>query len=252
MIKKLLIFLFVFLPVLALAEGTAEKQVPKAEYLFHLYYDNGQLSADRDFQFKYDIITEEFIQGEIKTQFPYRGEIINVAGEVAAHFIFDPKNGDIRFNKGKISVKAPYVADGQKAVFYDPQNNPVLTIPVSDSSFCNDNGVCDDDRGEDSLNCPKDCKQAVPVPPVASGTPTPGGGNSAILSSIIYGIIGVILLGGFWWLFKRRRAGTPSVPSTPVKTQPLVPPPPTANTPINSGKQGNVDIPGPPSQNNPV
>src|SRR3990167_4149903 len=47
-------------------------------YLFHLYYDNGQLFADRDFQFKYDVVPETFISETLTTQFPYRGEVVNL------------------------------------------------------------------------------------------------------------------------------------------------------------------------------
>lgn len=222
MIKKFLILSLLIIPLFASAEGIADKQTPKAEYLFHLYFDNGQLNADRDFQFKYDIISEEFQQENITTQFPYRGEIINLAGEVANHFVFDPKQGDIKFTKGKISVKAPYVADGQKAVFFDVQNQPVLTIYVNDSSFCNDDGICNADRGEDSLSCAKDCKQSLPAPPVNPVTNPPAGGSSGIISGIIYTILGLVLLAGLWWFLKRRRSSNSTLPNLP----PPVPPSP--------------------------
>ncbi len=190
-------------------------------YVFRLYYDNGQLNADRDFQFKYDIIPGEYVADSISTEFPYRGEIINMLGEVANHFVFDPKQGDINFTKGKISVKAPYVADGEKAVFFDQQNQAILTIFVSESSFCNDDGICDADRGEDSLSCPKDCKQALPAPPVVTPAPT-ASGSSGIWLSIVYLVVGLLLLGGLWWFVKRRRS-TPSLSNFP---QPPMPPSP--------------------------
>ncbi|OGM97666.1 MAG: hypothetical protein A2735_03625 [Candidatus Yanofskybacteria bacterium RIFCSPHIGHO2_01_FULL_41_21] len=240
MIKKILLISLILVPLVVGAEGIADKQIPKAEYLFHLYYDNGQLNADRDFQFKYDIISEEFIQGPLTTQFPYRGEIINVLGEIADHFIFDPKQGDVNFMKGKISVKAPYVADGQKVIFYDSQNQPILTIPVSDSSFCDDDGVCNADRGEDSLSCPKDCKQSLPVPPTATPTPSTGGSNG-LWSGILYTLGGLILAGLAWWFFKRRKNTT------------SLPPP---ERPASSGRAGtppnNVDTPPPPNPQNPI
>lgn len=229
MIKKILLISLILVPLLAGAEGTADKQIPKAEYLFHLYYDNGQLSADRDFQFKYDIISEEFIQGSLTTQFPYRGEIINMLGEVADHFIFDPKQGDVNFMKGKISVKAPYVADGQKVIFYDSQNQPILTIPVSDSSFCDDDGICNSDRGEDSLSCPKDCKQSLPVPPTA--TPISSDDESSgLLSGILYTLGGLILAGLGWWFFKRRKNQDTFIPPPP--SLPTPPTPPSPQNPI--------------------
>src|SRR3989344_9392110 len=66
-------------------------------YLFHLYYDNDQLFADRDFEFKYDVIPEKFAPETYNTQFPFKGEIINFKNEVAAEFIFDPRRSDPYF-----------------------------------------------------------------------------------------------------------------------------------------------------------
>ncbi len=214
-------------------------------YVFHLYYDNGQLNADRDFQFKYDVIPGDFVASPINTQFPYKGEIINLVGEVTGRFEFDPKQGDVNLIKGKITVKAPYVADGQKVIFYDSQNQPVLTISVSDSSFCDDNGVCDADRGEDSLSCPKDCKQSLPVPSSSATPVPPAGESSGLWSGILYTLGGLVLAGLAWWFFKRRK-NTTSLPTFP-------PPPSNTTLPMSEGRSpGNVDIPGPPNPQNPV
>ena len=92
-----------------------------------------------------------------------------------------------------------------KKRFYDNQNQPVLTIPVSDSSFCNDDGICNADRGEDSLSCSKDCKQGL-VTPLPTVTPvSSAGGLSGLLSGILYTLAGLVLAGLVWWFFKRRR-----------------------------------------------
>ncbi len=196
-------------------------------YVFHLYYDTGKLVADRDFKFVYDIIPGDYMADALNTQFPYRGEVINMVGAVADNFTFDPKQGNPKFTVGKISVKAPYVADGQRVVFYDNQNQPVLTISVSDSSFCNDDGICNADRGEDSLSCPKDCKQSLPAPPTITPTASPAS-SSGLWAGILYTILGILLIGLVWWLFKRRRnQGT--LPLLP----PPLPTPPTSPTPNN-------------------
>jgi len=201
-------------------------------YIFHLYYDNGQLSADRDFQFKYDVIPGDFIADPVNTQFPYRGEIVNLMGEIAGRFVFDPKQGDVNFSKGKILVNASYVADGQKAVFYDSQNQPVLTISVSDSSFCNDDGICNADQGEDSLSCPKDCKQGLVTPLPA--TPTSSSGESSGLwSGILYTLTGLVLAGLVWWFFKRRRnSNNMTFPPSLSSGGQALPTPPTPNNPV--------------------
>jgi len=170
-------------------------------YLFHLYYDNGQLFADKDFEFKYDVIPEEFVLETYNTLFPFKGEIINLKNEVATQFLFDPRRGNPDFLKGKISVKAPYIADGQKVVFYDAQAKPLLTVFVSESSFCDDDGVCNSDRGEDLQTCPNDCKTL----PTANGQQptTDGSGQGGILMAAIYVLITAGAALGGWYGWKR-------------------------------------------------
>ena len=166
-------------------------------YLFHLYYDNSQLFADRDFELKYDVIPEEFVPETYSTQFPFKGEIVTLSNRIASTFLFDPRRGDPDFRAGKISVKAPYAPNGQKAVFYDSQGRTLLTVFVSESSFCNDDGVCNFDRGENENTCPNDCKGVVPVPPPKQDV----NGQGDMLMSAIYVLIiaGAALGGWFGW-----------------------------------------------------
>ena len=168
-------------------------------YLFHLYYDNDQIFADRDFEFKYDVIPEEFTQETYNTQFPFKGEIINLKNEVTAEFLFDPRRGDPDFLKGKISVKAPYVPDGQKVVFYDSQGRQLLTVFVSESSFCNDDGVCNFDRGENENTCPNDCKGVAATPPRS---------DEGFLSTnvmILITLVVAMLAAGGWYTWRKWR-----------------------------------------------
>lgn len=177
-----------------------------SSYLFFLYYDNGQIFANRDFEFKYDVIPETFVPETLNTQFPYKGEVINFNNQVVFTFQFDPRQGNPQFLKGTLSVRAPYVPDGQKVVFYDSQGQSLLTIFVSESSFCNDDGVCNPDVGEDTATCPNDCKIATPPPvggPTAPTDPSADNGKGMI-KIIVYLIIGVGVAGGFWWWRKRK------------------------------------------------
>ena len=193
----LIIFISLLVPFMVFGEGVADKQVSSSVYLFHLYYDNGQLFADRDVEFKYDIIAETFIPETLNTQFPYKGEVVNLKGEVAETFQFDPRKGNPKFLKGTFSVKAPYVPDGQKVNFYNAQGNQLLSIFVSESSFCNDDGVCNSDVGEDAKTCPSDCKTATPVPTMTTEPPSDGVGG--VLKNIIYLIIGLGVVAGGWF-----------------------------------------------------
>lgn len=173
-----------------------------ASYLFHLYYDNDQLFADRDFEFKYDVIPEEYAVELYRTEFHFKGEIFNLKNESVFQFNFDPKRGDPGFIKGKIQIKAPYIPDGQKVVFYNNQGNSLVTIFVQDSSFCNDDSVCDFDKGEDDKTCPNDCS----VPPTTNNQQpiTEEGGTSSKMITVM--ILAVVLAGvGVWYFWRKMK-----------------------------------------------
>ena len=203
MTKTTIVFLVFFITIIsANADVVDDPWSPSHfSYLFRLYYDNGQLFADRDFEFKYDIIAEEFVPETYSTQFPFSGDVINIKGETTATFKFDPRRGNPDFLKGKISVKAPYVADGQKVVFYDSQNRQLLTIFVSESSFCNDDGICNSERGEDEKTCPADCKAATPVPTPVQPVSGEGGlsGTTIVLIALALAAAGA----GGWYGWRR-------------------------------------------------
>lgn len=214
-----IIGLLLLSPFFVYAEGDRDPMA--SSYLFFLYYDNGQLFANRDFEFKYDVIPEAFIPETINTAFPYKGEIINLNNQVAATFQFDPRRGDPKFLKGIISVKAPYVPDGQKAVFSDAQGQQLLTIFVSESSFCNDDGVCNADIGEDQTTCPLDCK-STPIP-IASPDVLAGGQSNMLMTAIYVLIsIGVVLGGWFGWRWwkNRKKNNSPSMSQYPPTNLP--------------------------------
>ena len=215
------------LPVVILASQdnqlqTLERFNTGSSYLFHLYYDNGQLAADRDVQFKYDVIPETFVPETVNTQFPYKGEIINLNDRVAGTFVFDPRRGDPKFLKGKISIKAPYTPDGEKAVFYNNQGDALLTIFVSESSFCNDDGVCNTDNGEDENTCPADCKGVTPLPPITDDT---GSGQGGVPMAFIYALIiaGSVLGGWFGWRRDKSRQEPPMPQYPPANLPPQQP-----------------------------
>lgn len=219
-----IIGLFLLSAIFAYADD--DRNPTASSYLFFLYYDNGQLFADRDFQFKYDVVPEEFKSEILNTQFPYKGEIINLKNQTTATFQFDPRRGDPNFKKGKISVKGPYFADGQKVNFYNSENRQLLSIFVSDSSFCDDNGICNADRGEDTKTCPNDCK-ATPAPialPEESGIT---GGKTGLVQWFIYALIIIVLAGGGYWYWRKKKAASNQFlgqfPSVPPSLPPLPP-----------------------------
>lgn len=193
-------------------------------YRFHLYYDNGQLFADRDFQFKYDVIAGQFVPQNITTPYPFKAEVVSVGNKIIASFQFDPKGGNIKFMKGKISVDAPYAANAQKVNFYDSQNNQLLSIYVSGSSFCNDDGICNSDVGEDFNSCPNDCKPLPTAKPTVSVPVTPTSSGPSIVMVLIYSIIGGgAVFGGYyaynWW--KEKKSSGNIIPPSQLPGNPV-------------------------------
>lgn len=215
------IFLFalvISVPILIYAQTDIMIDFNIQSYLFRLYYDNGQLFADRDYEFKYDVSSDPFVPETITTQFPYRGEVVDLLNQVAAVFQFDPKGGNIKFVKGKLTAKAPYAPDGQKVNFYDSQGKQLVSIFVSQSSFCNDDGICNSDTGEDTTTCRNDCKLLQTPPPTAPVIPSDGpGGPPGLATVLIYSLIGGGAAFGGWYAWrlwrKKKSAGTVIPPS---------------------------------------
>lgn len=213
----LVLILMMFLGFGSLTVNAFVGDYNAGSYIFYLYYDNGQLFADRDYEIKYDVIPEAFVQETITAQFPFRGEVVNLLNKVASTFQFDPKRGNIKFVKGKITVKAPYVADGQKVNFYDSQGRQLVSIFVSQSSFCNDDNVCNSDVGEDNNSCPNDCKSLQTPGPTVSTPVTPTSSGPSIVMVLIYSIIGGgAVFGGYFlynWFKNKKSAGMIIPPS---------------------------------------
>jgi hypothetical protein len=142
-------------------------------YVFHLYLsDKGNLVVDRQFEFPYEVMEGEYFA------FPgaYRFEVINKLNEIGFQDSFDHKGGNPKFTFGVVQVNAPYHTDGKEVIFYNEKNEKVLTVNVEESSFCDDDDVCELNYGESYKTCPNDCKDTLL--PGAGQTPIPTGINS--------------------------------------------------------------------------
>ncbi|OGN33438.1 MAG: hypothetical protein A3F98_00785 [Candidatus Yanofskybacteria bacterium RIFCSPLOWO2_12_FULL_41_8] len=230
--KTILVSLFVFyfaIGVSAVTKPSSDADMSSFSYVFYLYYDKGQLFADRDYQVKYDIISEKFVQGP-PTPNAYKIDISNFKSEVVKSIVFDPTQGRAGFSAGKIQVKTPYIPDGQKAVFYNSQGQQLVTIFVMDGALCNDDGVCNSASGENQKTCPNDCK--TPRTPTATVVPTvPLDEGFDMMTIIIYGVggLGVAILAWFGWKWWKKRKEEnflppPSAPPSPIDTSSLLPP----------------------------
>ncbi|MEK9177868.1 MAG: hypothetical protein AAB777_01970 [Patescibacteria group bacterium] len=221
MIKKTATILFLILgltfSISALADQISDRQ--NFIYRFHFYYDSGQLFANRDFEFKYDVIPDDFTPETVSAASSFRGEIVSGKGEILSSFRFDPKKGNPNFAKGAIAVDGPYFANAAEVNFYNARNQKLLTLDVSGSSFCNDNGICNSDVGEDYQNCPNDCKRPSPSPVVLPLAPF--WQSSLFIGLAALAIVVVVLI--VWSIIrmrKKRAEFTGQLPPVPPTTMP--------------------------------
>lgn len=177
-------------------------------YLFKLYYDQGQLFADRDFEFKYDLIAENYTPEIIKGQTGYRGEIMAIGGRKEATFQFNVR-------QGKMTTKAPYFSDAEAVNFYNPEGRKLLTISVRESSVCDNNGVCEEEVGESDANCSIDCiifPSLGPPGPTAVIRPIRGSfniGQFLLKVSMLAGVVVLLFLIIWFWRKNRKKHALP-------------------------------------------
>lgn len=228
-----LIFIMSVFSASALTKPGPDANVDNLSYAFYLYYDNGQLFADRDYEVKYDVVEEAFTSESSGGTGIYRGEIINLKSEIAKTFAFDPQKSNPGFTVGKILVKGPYVSDGMKAQFYNDQGELSVSMFVNAASICNDDGSCNSAAGENEKSCPSDCKRprATPIPQVPEQTSSLLGDFDWVTISI-YAAGGVGVAVGAWfgwkWWKKRKEENfqipPPSAPPSSMSPLPPIPP----------------------------
>lgn len=200
--------MLIILALMSPSSFSRADSLPPAEefpfvYLFHLYYDNGRLLADKDFEFKYDLIADQFVQPQLNTATPYRGEVVGVSGGIIGGFNFEPE-----VVEGKISVRGPHFSNAEKVNFYNDKGELLLTIQVSESSVCNEDGICNADIGESSQNCPSDCKVAPTKTPKTQPSLL---GRIFSLTNLLGLAAVIILISLFRWLRNRKNETYPQV-----------------------------------------
>lgn len=210
----------------ALTKPSSSTDPNSLSYVFYLFYDKGQLFADRDYETKFDIVSEVFSPESLSGVPAYKGVILNFKGETVKTFLFDPSGGRSGFTAGKIMVRGPYVGDGARAQFYDSQGKQMVTVFISMGALCNDDNLCDAAGGESEKNCSNDCKKPRATPtPAPSIEPTSGFFNDFDLNTIlIYAVggIGVVVIAWFGWKWWKKRKEENFMPPPPLP--PIVPP----------------------------
>ena len=148
-----LVFFIIFLGVFGLVSYSLSDSVDFQDagftYLFRLYFDNGKLIGDRDFNPPFELIAQEY-QLPTSVVSSYQGEIISVRDVKLASFpvAINPTNF-----KGKVSAYAPYFPNAKTANFYNSDGTLISSIDLAPGgSVCNEDGVCGADTGENNQN----------------------------------------------------------------------------------------------------
>jgi len=150
--------LFLSLFVFSFSLGLAAQDDGVYTYVFHLYFDNGKLAADRDFQIPFELIAEKY-EGSGKVNNTFYGEILSVSNKKLADFSLDLPYG----SKGKLSARAPYFDNAKTANFYNRENIRIFSLDLAPSGpVCNENNICNAETGETYLNCANDCRAPNP------------------------------------------------------------------------------------------
>ena len=222
----------------AVTKPGPDANIDNLSYVFYLYYDNGQLFADRDFEVKFDILNETYSPESVDGATAYRGEILNFKSEAVKTFTFDPKKGDPNLTTGKVAIKGPYVPNALSARFYDEKNQQLVTMFVSIASICNDDDFCDSVAGENEKTCVNDCKKprATPVttiPEQSSGFL----GDFDLNTILIYvvGGVGVIVVAWLGWKWWKKKRGESFLPPPSPSGGSTIPRPPMPPPPLSGG-----------------
>ena len=142
-------------------------------YQFHLEYDNGVLQVEKGVDYPYSSIPVEYRPQYDPTNADFYGVVVNIKNKEDARFGFmAPTTTVVALGKSLLSVWGPMFADADHVSFYTRSNKHLFDISVKDSSFCNDNNICDETIGENGRNCPNDCHTPPPSNQETIITPT--------------------------------------------------------------------------------
>lgn len=186
--KKLFALILALTLIAPFSFASAFIEDDRSFYIFHLQFKQDVLSQNTDAKFAYDIIPG--VYETTKSSGDFYGEIVSGRKITLMRFWFDkPTTFVPAEGKSILDIRAPFFANADHVTFFSASGKKLFTISVSGSSFCNDNGVCNKDVGESSLNCPNDCppipgeelqvipEETAPVvvsaPPVETITETP-------------------------------------------------------------------------------
>ncbi len=176
--KKILLTLAILLltPLSFLGAMTASP-IEEWHVVYHLKYRNGTLISDTSSGMAYTPImyTPESLGQTDPKDSDFYATTLSGSGTEIERFGFDiPSVYSPALGESLFDVTGKYFAYADRIVFFKKGGVELFRISLKESSFCNENKVCNADAGEDHLNCPMDCPAPEPVVPPEK---EPGTGN---------------------------------------------------------------------------
>jgi len=105
----------------------------------------------------------------------YFGTVTSVSGKTLLEFGFSRPPVVVAGKLTPVLLRVPYFPNAARIYIFQG-STPLLTIDVSPSLLCWENGLCEIALGENSEYCPSDCQGGVlPPPPQEVQTPPPSG-----------------------------------------------------------------------------
>lgn len=128
----------------------------KFTYRFLLNYDGRRLQIVPQNESRWRMLVKDFQNPNPATHLFY-GQVMSFRNEVLSKFHF-------QLALGENEVEAPHFPNNRLIRFFSSQGALLLELDVQDSASCNENNMCQKDRGENPLNCPYDCNGSKPAP----------------------------------------------------------------------------------------
>ncbi|MGC8981470.1 MAG: hypothetical protein ACP5JU_00775 [Minisyncoccia bacterium] len=182
MFKKFLIFLIIFLPIIA---NSQEKNLQEGLYL-DVIFDGNNVYLNNKTEIPIDInILIKPIEENGNYYILFKGFNDNLIYKFR-----------VDLNIGENKIVLPYIINAKKIDFFDKNNRYLGSINLESVAICNENNRCEE--GEEKL-CPLDCKSAnnpyYPLSPL----------NSEFYKTYIQSI-------------EKEKTATPTIPVTYAKT----------------------------------
>ncbi len=164
--KILLTLVILFLTPLSFLGAMTASPIEEWHVVYHLKYRNGTLVPDTSSGMSYTPIMytpESFGQSDPNNSDFYATTLSGSGAEIERFGFNIPSVYSPALGESVFDVTGKYFAYADRIVFFKKGGIELFRISLKESSFCNEDKVCNADVGEDYMNCSMDCPAPQPV-----------------------------------------------------------------------------------------